>query len=58
MDIGGKDAVRLWHQYEAGDEEALETLVEYNQYDTQNLESILEHACDELHHDVFAQHVE
>ncbi|MCO8246275.1 MULTISPECIES: ribonuclease H-like domain-containing protein [unclassified Haladaptatus] len=58
MDIGGEDAVRLWHQYEAGDEEALETLIEYNQYDTQNLESILEHACDELHHDVFAQHVE
>ncbi|NHN40196.1 exonuclease [Halorubellus sp. JP-L1] len=36
-DISGRDAVRLWHQYQDGDERALETLVEYNRDDTRNL---------------------
>ncbi|ODR81179.1 exonuclease [Haladaptatus sp. W1] len=57
MDIGGEDAVRLWHQYEAGDEDALDILVRYNQYDTQNLETILDYACETLHDDVFARHL-
>ncbi|GAA0259185.1 ribonuclease H-like domain-containing protein [Haladaptatus pallidirubidus] len=57
MDIGGRDAVRLWHQYEAGDEEALDTLVRYNQYDTQNLKTILNTVTETLHDDVFACHL-
>ncbi len=28
-DLSGRDAVRLWHEYERGDEAALETLIEY-----------------------------
>ncbi|WP_227376845.1 ribonuclease H-like domain-containing protein [Haladaptatus halobius] len=57
MDISGEDAVRLWYRYEAGDEDALDTLVRYNQYDTRNLETILDHVCDALHDDVFACHL-
>ncbi|WP_227357071.1 ribonuclease H-like domain-containing protein [Haladaptatus salinisoli] len=57
MDISGEDAVRLWYRYEAGDEGALDTLVRYNQYDTRNLETILDHVCDTLHEDVFARHL-
>lgn len=56
-DVGGRDAVRLWHEYEAGDEESLATLVEYNQLDTRNLETILDHASERLHEDVFACHL-
>ena len=57
MDISGRDAVRLWYQYESGDEAALDTLVRYNQYDTQNLETILDTVCERLHDDVFACHL-
>jgi hypothetical protein len=39
-DITGRDAVRLWHEYQAGDERALETLVEYNRDDTRNLRTL------------------
>lgn len=39
--ITGFDAVRLWHQYERGDQEALELLLEYNRADIVNLETIM-----------------
>ncbi len=41
-DISGFDAVRLWHQYKKGDQEALELLLEYNREDTMNLKTIME----------------
>ena len=41
-DISGFDAVRLWHQYRKGDQEALELLLEYNREDTMNLKTIIE----------------
>ncbi len=41
-DITGFDAVRLWHQYERGDTDALELLLEYNREDIVNLETIIE----------------
>lgn len=41
-DISGRDAIRLWRQYERGDRAALDTLVEYNRADTVNLEALLE----------------
>ncbi|WP_408958740.1 ribonuclease H-like domain-containing protein [Natrinema sp. 74] len=53
-DISGRDAVRLWHEYESGDDAALETLVEYNRADTANLEPLMETVTDRLHEDVFA----
>lgn len=48
-DIGGSDAVRLWHQYEAGDESALERLVSYNRDDTENLRRLADETCRRLH---------
>jgi uncharacterized protein YprB with RNaseH-like and TPR domain len=39
-DISGEDAVRLWYEYQGGDEHALETLVEYNRDDTRNLQTL------------------
>ncbi len=41
-DISGRDAIRLWREYERGDRAALSTLVEYNRADTVNLEELLE----------------
>lgn len=52
-DISGRDAVRLWHEYERGKDGSLETLIDYNQEDTVNMEPIMERACQELHEEVF-----
>ncbi|MDZ7701242.1 MAG: ribonuclease H-like domain-containing protein [Halobacteriales archaeon] len=53
-DISGLDAVRLWRRYaRRGDEDALETLVEYNREDTVNLETLMETVADRLHREVF-----
>ena len=52
-DISGRDAVRLWHEYERGSESALETLVEYNQADTINLEPIATEVTARLDETVF-----
>lgn len=52
-DISGRDAVRLWHEYERGDENALETLVSYNREDTENLRTLADAVCESLHEDVF-----
>ncbi|WP_440769061.1 ribonuclease H-like domain-containing protein [Natronorubrum sp. DTA28] len=52
-DLSGRDAVRLWHEYERGDEAALETLVEYNRADTKNMEPLMEIVTDRLHETVF-----
>ncbi|WP_290818880.1 ribonuclease H-like domain-containing protein [Halovivax sp.] len=52
-DITGRDAVRLWHEYERGDDEALETLIRYNRADTVNLERLATEVTDRLHDEVF-----
>ncbi|EMA50173.1 ribonuclease H-like domain-containing protein [Halococcus thailandensis] len=52
-DISGRDAVRLWHAYERGDEDALDTLVAYNRADTVNLKSLLDTVTRRLHESVF-----
>ncbi|NGM71061.1 ribonuclease H-like domain-containing protein [Natronolimnobius sp. AArcel1] len=52
-DISGRDAVRLWHEYERGDDAALETLIEYNRADTKNMQPLLETVTDRLHQEVF-----
>ncbi|SDC27040.1 ribonuclease H-like domain-containing protein [Natrinema hispanicum] len=52
-DISGRDAVRLWREYERGDDGALETLIEYNRADTANLEPLMEIVADRLHERVF-----
>ncbi|HET8685034.1 MAG TPA: ribonuclease H-like domain-containing protein [Methanosarcina sp.] len=40
--LTGFDAVRLWRQYERGDWEALNTLLNYNKEDVVNLKTIIE----------------
>nr|WP_303647526.1 ribonuclease H-like domain-containing protein [Haloarchaeobius amylolyticus] len=52
-DISGRDAVRLWNEYERGSQEALDTLVEYNRDDTRNLKTLMDIVADSLHADVF-----
>ncbi|WNY27702.1 ribonuclease H-like domain-containing protein [Methanolapillus ohkumae] len=39
--VDGFEAVRLWRRYERGDEEALDTLLQYNKEDIVNLETII-----------------
>ena len=51
-DISGREAVRLWREYERGDEAALETLVEYNREDVDNLQPLTETVSDRLHRSV------
>ena len=52
-DISGLDAVRLWHEYERGDESSLETLLSYNRADVENLLTLADHVTSSLHRRVF-----
>ncbi|AGB37329.1 ribonuclease H-like domain-containing protein [Natronococcus occultus] len=52
-DLSGRDAVRLWREYERGDEAALERLVAYNRADTENMKPLMETVTDRLHESVF-----
>jgi len=52
-DLSGRDAVRLWREYERGDEAALDTLVSYNREDTENLQTLADVVCESLHENVF-----
>lgn len=52
-DLSGRDAVRLWREYERGDADALDTLVSYNREDTENLRTLADVVCERLHEDVF-----
>ena len=54
-DISGRDAVRLWHQHEAGVDGALDTLVSYNREDAVNLQTLADHVTGRLHETVFEQ---
>jgi uncharacterized protein YprB with RNaseH-like and TPR domain len=54
-DISGRDAVRLWHEHEAGVDGALETLVSYNREDAVNLETLADEVTGRLHETVFEQ---
>jgi uncharacterized protein YprB with RNaseH-like and TPR domain len=46
--MDGWEAVRLWHQWQAGDGQALSRLVTYNAADTKNLEPLAWHLYREL----------
>ena len=48
-DLSGRDAVRLWREYEAGDGDALDTLVSYNREDAENLRALVENVTASLH---------
>jgi uncharacterized protein YprB with RNaseH-like and TPR domain len=47
-DVDGREAVRLWHAHEAGQDGALETLIRYNREDVTNLDPILDRVVDRL----------
>jgi len=51
-DISGREAVRLWREYERGDDTALETLVGYNREDVANLEPLTESVSERLERSV------
>ena len=46
--MDGWEAVRLWYQWQAGDEQALSRLVTYNAADTKNLEPLAEQLYREM----------
>jgi len=48
-DLSGEDAVRLWYDYQRGDETALETLVSYNREDVDHLETVADRVVARLH---------
>jgi hypothetical protein len=52
-DISGRDAVRLWHEYERGDEGSLDTLVSYNREDAANLRTLMDAVAGRLHDEIF-----
>jgi uncharacterized protein YprB with RNaseH-like and TPR domain len=57
-DVDGREAVRLWHRHERGDDAALERLVHYNRLDAENLATLLDRVVDRLDREVFRPHVE
>jgi hypothetical protein len=46
--LDGWEAVRLWHAYQAGSDEALDLLLTYNKEDVMNMEPLLEYGCAEM----------
>lgn len=52
-DLSGRDAVRLWREYERGDDDALDTLVSYNRDDAVNLRALMDTVADSLHEETF-----
>lgn len=52
-DLSGEDAVRLWREYERGNDTSLDTLIEYNREDVMNLEVLLNVVTGQLHEEVF-----
>jgi len=48
-DVDGREAVELWHRYEAGDDDALDRLVAYNRLDAENLRTVMEIVANRLH---------
>jgi len=55
-DLDGREAIRLWKQYEKGDSSALEKLVRYNRYDSRNLKQLLEIIHEKLENRFFRPH--
>jgi uncharacterized protein YprB with RNaseH-like and TPR domain len=47
-DVDGREAVRLWHAHEAGEDGALDRLIAYNQEDAENLVTLLDRAVERL----------
>lgn len=55
-DLDGREAVRLWKEYERHDrQEALDKLVKYNRYDARNLKRVMEIVREKLVPDRFSE---
>ena len=52
-DISGRDAVRLWHEHERGQDGSLETLVSYNREDAVNLKTLADKVTTDLDERLF-----
>ncbi len=53
--LDGFDAVRLWHEYKRGSEEALALLIRYNTADIRNLEVLAEQVYERLSEELVRQ---
>ncbi|OPY16132.1 MAG: hypothetical protein A4E23_01854 [Methanomethylovorans sp. PtaU1.Bin073] len=53
--LSGFDAVRLWREYERGNQKSLETLLEYNREDIVNLKTIIDMVYDKLVENKYSQ---
>lgn len=52
-DLSGEDAVRLWREYERGNDVSLDALINYNREDVMNLKALMDVVTSQLHDDVF-----
>ncbi len=48
QNVDGFEATRLWRNYLKGNKKSLQTLVEYNKYDVENLEKLMNHCYNKL----------
>jgi hypothetical protein len=53
--LSGFDAVRLWREYERGNNRSLDLLLEYNREDIVNLKTIIDMVYDRLVENKFGQ---
>jgi len=56
-DITGFEAVRLWYRYKAGNKQALQTLLKYNEADVVNLKVLMDLAYDKLKQKNFLEYI-
>ena len=58
QDISGFDAIRLWRNYQRGDEESLKLLVKYNIADIENLKTLMDFTYQKLRNKCFIERIE
>lgn len=56
-DVSGLEAVRLWYRYKAGNMQALETLLKYNEADVVNLKALMDLTYSKLKQKNFLEHI-
>lgn len=57
-DIGGRDAIRLWREYQRGDGQSLAKLIDYNRDDTVNLVDVADEIVQRLDEAVFGEAIQ
>jgi len=56
-EVDGFEAVRLWHRYRRGDEDALRLLLKYNQADIENLKYLMDFAYEKMREKYFLSQI-